>query len=425
MAPRAANNPRQIRSKSCGCTLCLAKYPPEQHGDRRPKRDCSGSWQARYRDPAGRQLAKNFAKKKDADAFLDRVRSAVRERTYRDPKRGEIRLSAWWDTWWEVGSKKARVGTRNRKVGLWEKYIAPAWGQYRIMDLEYMELQQWLTSTVLGFDNQKKVKELLAGLLDAAIRDGERISHNPAAKLEITAAKWVRHPDDLAPPTEAQYALIHAALPPYYQVIFRDFAHETGMRPGEYAGLRLHCVDEEEQVVHIKEILVFDKGRLMRQEAPKTSAGFRTVPLTPRAMGAINFMKEKWHPARTRSRIGDGYDLHVEELVFRGPRGAALNRNNVKRPWHTAITQAGVAREMVNPETGRVELWPRIYDYRHVVSTRLHHNGISERDAQSALGHDRGARVTWLYTHQSEDSREKVRAALAGQPPASGLRLAE
>jgi integrase len=174
---------------------------------------------------------------------------------------------------------------------------------------------------VKGHRTQALVKRLLIALLDAAIKDGERIKTNPAQHLEATAPKRTKHPDDLKPPTEAQYALIHAALPEYYQRILRDFAYETGMRPGEYAGLRLNCVDEEQMVVHVKEILVLDKGRLCRQEAPKTAAGFRTVPLTPTAMAAIRFMKEKWKPKRTRSAIGDGYDLHVEELVFRGPRG--------------------------------------------------------------------------------------------------------
>lgn len=420
MARRGVNNPRQVRSKTCGCVLCLAEYPPEEHGERKTRRDCIGSWQARYRDPAGKQKAKNFKKKGDADAFLDKIRTAVRERTYRDPERGKIRLEKWWDTWWEAQQEKGRVTTRNRKLGVWAAHIKPKWGAYRLVDLELMALQTWLSKEVKGYETQKRCKELLTALLDAAVKDGERITVNPAVHLEITAARVEKHPDDLKPPTAAQYELIHAALPAYYQVILRDFAYETGMRPGEYAGLRLHCVDEEEMLVHVKEILVIDRGRLRRQAAPKTKAGFRTVPLTPTAMEAIRFMKEKWKPHRTRSVIGDGYDLHVDELVFRGPKGKALNVNNLSRPWHKAITQAGVARKVVNPETGHTEWWPRIYDYRHKVTTRLHAAGIPEKDAQSVLGQERGGRVTWVYTHESENARETVREALGAE---RGLRV--
>ena len=427
MPRKALNNPRQIPSKNCGCKVCLEKYPPAEHGERRPRRDCIGAWQARYRDPTGKQKAKNFPIKdggqKAAEAFLDSTRTAVRDRTYRDPERGKVLVAKWWETCWEVWGKKGKIKTRNRKYDLWTAHIKPKWAEYKLIDLEYMALQKWLTHEVKGYRTQCQTRRLLIALLDAAIKDG-RITTNPAEHLEITAAKPAKHPDDLKPPTAAQYELIHAALPAYYQVILRDFAYETGMRPGEYAGLRLSCVDEDEMVVHVKEILVLDRGRLCRQEAPKTEAGFRTVPLTPTAMEAIRFMKEKWKPKRTRSAIGDGYDLHTEELVFRGPRGAALNANNLQRPWKRAIEQAGVARKVKDPETGRTEWWPRLYEYRHDVATRLHHAGVAEVDTQAHLGQKRGGKVTWIYTHGSEDARERVRNALTGTE-GSGLRAVE
>lgn len=429
MPRKALNNPRQIESKTCGCPKCMAKYPPAQYGERRPRRDCVGSWQARYRDPSGKQKARNYTieegGKKAAEAFLDKTRTAVRDRTYRDPERGKIRLGAWWQEYWEVQSRKGKVKTRNRKLSIYNAHIKPRWSEWRLIDLEYMALQKWLTHEVKGYRTQCQTRRLLIALLDAAVKDGERITVNPAEHLEVTAAKPAKHPDDLKPPTAAQYELIHAALPEYYQVILRDFAHETGMRPGEYAGLRLHCVDEDEMVVYIKEILVTDNGRLMRQAVPKTEAGFRAVPLTPTAMGAIRFMVEKWQPKATRSAIGDGYDLHTEELVFRGPRGAALNTNNLQRPWRRAIEQAGVARKVVNPETGLTEWWPRIYDYRHKTTSRLHEAGVPERDTQAFLGQKRGGKVTWIYTHESENSRENVRAALTGTEGGSGLRVVE
>lgn len=428
MARRALNNPRQIPSKNCGCPQCLEEYPPAEHGERRPRRDCIGSWQARYRDPAGKQKAKNYAIKDGgkaaAEAFLDRTRTAVRERTYRDPERGKITLSKWWDEFWKVQKEKGQTTTRNRKLGLWRTHLEGRWGDYRLIDLEYMALQQWLSRDVKGYETQKKVKELLLALLDAAIKDGERISANPAAHLEATASKNVKHPDDLKPPTVAQYALIHAALPEYYQRIFRDFAYETAMRPGEVAGIRLHCLDEKERLIYIKEILISDNGRLRRQEQPKTEAGFRAVPCTPTAWDAVQWMIAKWKPKATRSRVGDGLDLHTEELIFRGPRGAALNVNNIRRPWRKACIQAGVSREVENPETGRSEWWPRPYEYRHDVTSRLHHAGVKEADTQAFLGQKRGGKVTWIYTHESEGARENVRAALTGER-GSGLRAVE
>jgi integrase len=430
MPRRAQNNPRQVPSRSCGCPVCLEKYPPGQYGERRPRRDCTGAWQARYRDPSGKQKSKNYTiadgGKKAAEAFLDRTRTEVRERTYRNPERGKITLAAWWEEFWEVEQEKVSTTTRNRKLGIWTKHIQPAWGDYPLNKLEYMALQKWLTARVKGWETQKKTKELLFALLDAAIKDGERITTNPATHLTMTATKPVKHPDDLKPPTAAQYDLIHAALPEYYQRIFRDFAYETAMRPGEVAGARLHCLDEDERVLYIKEILISDGGRLLRQAKPKTEAGYRAVPLTPTAWDAVQWMVERWKPAKTRSAIGDGTDVQLKELIFRGPRGAALNINNIRRPWRRACVQAGVARMVVDPETGRPEWWPRPYEYRHDVTSRLHHAGVKEVDAQRFLGQKRGGKVTWIYTHESEGARENVRDALTrGEPSVSGLRAVE
>ncbi|MFC9861469.1 MULTISPECIES: hypothetical protein [unclassified Streptomyces] len=112
-----------MRSKTCGCTECIEAYPPAEHGERKRRRDCVGSWQARYRDPIGTQKARNFKKKADADAFLDQTRTEVRQRRYRDPARGKVRLAQWWEIFWEIEAKKCRLTTNNRKIGIWRRYI--------------------------------------------------------------------------------------------------------------------------------------------------------------------------------------------------------------------------------------------------------------------------------------------------------------
>ena len=198
---------------------------------------------------------------------------------------------------------------------------------------------------------------------------------------------------------------------PYYQPL-AVFAEETGMRWGEYTGLRMCNVDLEARVVRVKEVLSEDKGTLFRKPAPKTAAGFRTVPLTPAAVEAVEVMVGRWHPKTTESPIGDGTDLHTEELVFRGPYGKALSRHNFRRIWIPAIQEAGLARLVVDPETKRKEWWPRVHDLRHVFATRLKDAGVPEKDVQTVMGHERGGKVTWLYQHAGPELVEEVRSAL-------------
>jgi integrase len=389
----------------------LEHYPPAENGERKRRRDCIGAWQARYRDPAGNQKAKNFEKKKGADDFLDDVRTRVRRRTYNDPKRGEITLAKWWDIWWPAQPER-RTTTVNRKLSNWRHHIEPKWGQYRLCDLEYIQLQKWITKEVKGHHTRRKVLELLRAMLRSAVLDGQRIPVNPAADIELEAPPK-KHADDLRPPTKEQCTLIREHCAMYYRPLL-VFLEETGMRWGEATGLRWGHVDLEAEHVKVKEVLSEDKGTLFRQEAPKTAAGFRTVPLTPAAQEAVRTMVTQWHPERTVSAIkDDGRDLVPGELVFRGPQGGVLTRHNFRRTWIPAIQAAGIAREVVNRETKRTEWWPRVHDLRHTFATWLKDLGIPEKDVQAIMGHDRGSKVTWIYQHAPEDVASRALAVMA------------
>lgn len=400
----------------------MEAYPPEKHGERNRRRDCQGSWQARYRAPDGKQKQKCFpiseGGKKKAEAFLDEIRTKVRKRTYADPARGEITMAQWWDLWWEAQPNRA-VTTKNRKLSNWTAHIEPKWGSWRLCDLEYIELQAWITKEVKGYHTRKKVHEVLNQMLRAAVKDGRRIPFNPAGDLDI-GEPTAKHPDDVRPPTREQVALIVEQLPMYYKPLV-VFLEHTGMRWGEATGLRWENVDLEANHLKVKEVLSEDRGRLFRKPAPKSVAGFRTVPLTPQAADAVRAMVARWRPSDRVTPIGDDpFNLASGELVFRGPQGGVLSRHNFRRVWVPAITDAGLARIVKNSETGRDEWWPRVHDLRHVFATWLKELGIDEKDTQTVMGHERGSKVTWIYQHSPEDVAAKVRARMA--PETEGVR---
>lgn len=416
MPRRATNNPRQLRAKGCGCKLCLEKYPPGEFGERRPRRDCIGTWQARYRDAEGKPKGPTFAKQSEAVAHLEKVKTQVREGTYQDPKRGAILIDDWYAKWWPT-VKKGAVTTRNRKVSAWRVHVQPKWGRRKLNSITWVEVQDWITNDVKGRATQMKALELLRHMMAAALRD-RRITVNPCLEVEV-AEKAGKHPDDLIPPTAAQCDLIRGHMRPYYRAV-ATFAEQTGMRWGEYTGLRLCNVNLTFGTVKVKEVLTEDNGKLIRKEAPKTEAGFRTVPLTPEAIAAVQEMIDRWHPAATASPLEDG--MHSEELIFRGPQGGLLTRHNFRRTWIPAIKAAGLARLVVNPETRRKEWWPRVHDLRHTFATRLKDAGVPEKDVQVIMGHERGGKVTWLYQHAGPELVEEVRAALVKGRPVRALR---
>jgi hypothetical protein len=58
-----------------------------------------GQWRARYRDEAGKEHARHFARKTDGQRWLDEVTTAVITGTYADPKAGKITFRAFYVDW--------------------------------------------------------------------------------------------------------------------------------------------------------------------------------------------------------------------------------------------------------------------------------------------------------------------------------------
>lgn len=59
----------------------------------------NGSWRARYRDDAGKEHAKHFARKSDAQRWINEVTASVVRGDYVDPKAGRVTVAAYAATW--------------------------------------------------------------------------------------------------------------------------------------------------------------------------------------------------------------------------------------------------------------------------------------------------------------------------------------
>ncbi|HXW87904.1 MAG TPA: hypothetical protein VEJ42_06565 [Streptosporangiaceae bacterium] len=59
----------------------------------------NGKYRARFRDPTGKEYAKHFERKIDAQRWLDQQTAATLAGTWTDPKTAKTTLSSWCDTW--------------------------------------------------------------------------------------------------------------------------------------------------------------------------------------------------------------------------------------------------------------------------------------------------------------------------------------
>ncbi|MEV0446083.1 tyrosine-type recombinase/integrase [Streptomyces spectabilis] len=439
------NNPRPVPSKRCGCEPCLERYPAPA---REKTEDHTGTWQARYTGPGGKSVSKNFPTEDDGIAYLEKTRTQIRERTWLDPKRAEITLCSWHELWWptQVKQHPERLQPQDwnqaqiRDDGMWRNHIAPTFGSYRLYELGWLEIQNWVNALhdenggPLAAASVTKCFQVLDRMLNAAKLD-KRLPYNPAEGIKLPTIKK-QHPEDRRPPTYAMLWRIRAFLPKYLHALL-IVAQETGLRWGELAGLRWCWVDFEARVLHVREVLTETRGRIRRKAYPKSDAGLRSVPLTGLAIRELKelFAQEEG-ASRTVSQPSDG--LREDELVFHGrnkvsrtthqPYRAPIRRSAFRRVWIKAIEFAGVARKTIkkvwvtvtDKVTGRkrqeqkerVDWWPDFHDIRHAYASRLHARGVPEAITQEILGHERAGEVTWLYTHAASDYCGQVLAAM-------------
>ncbi|REE62171.1 site-specific recombinase XerD [Streptomyces sp. 3212.3] len=449
---RDTNNPRPNRSMRCGCPVCLKRYP----GDRAPANEHTGSWEARYTDPSGKERSKIKPTYEEAIAFLEQTRTEMRQRTWVDPSLGEITLSAWWSLWWPTQTKgRTRKEDWNqaqlRDDGMWRNHIEPAFGRTRLFELAWREIQLWVNSLhdenggPFAASSVTKCFQVLDRLLEDAKRD-RRLPFNPAEGVKLPQIKK-KHPEDRRPPTYAHLWLIRHQLPEHFHNLL-IVAQETGLRFQELAGLRWCNVDFESRRIHVREVLIEPRGKIKRKAYPKSDAGLRTVPMTGLA---ARVLREVWaqEPGASRAVSEPTDGLCEDELVFHGrnkvrrgskvngsegePYRAPLRRSAFRRLWVKAIEGAGVVRKTVrtvtvqqlDEQTGRTrsmqqertDWWPDFHDIRHAFASRLHARGVPEVITQEILGHERAGEVTWIYTHAAADYAGQVLAALEDGKP--------
>ena len=154
------------------------------------------------------------------------------------------------------------------------------------------------------------IVQALRQTLAAAVR-WDYMSRNPA---KLAGRNPEPPPRPIRAYTLAELDALAAELEPRYAPLVR-FAAATGVRPAEWAALERRDIDRDRRLVHVR--------------GTKTAGSVREVPLTGRALAALE-------------RVPPRLDT---PLVFPAPAGDLLELANFRRRvWAPAVEASGVAR---------------------------------------------------------------------------------
>jgi integrase len=167
------------------------------------------------------------------------------------------------------------------------------------------------------------------------------------------------------------------------------FAAFTGLRWGELVALRLRDVDLDAGVVHVvRKFAELQNGERVAGR-PKSDAGFRTVALPSVLAQAV------------REHIAEFPPDDPDDLIFKGPKGAALRRNNFHRSvcWPECVAKAGLPDGF------------RFHDLRHTGNTLAASSGASTRELMHRMGHA-SMRAALIYQHATSKRDREIAAAI-------------
>jgi len=101
------------------------------------------AWQTRWRDPAGKQRAKNFDRKVDAERYLLAMETDKLRGRYTDPRLAKTVLADWMT---EYQATRVNLGlqTRARDEATVRNHVVPAFGDWAIGRIQPIHVAQWV-----------------------------------------------------------------------------------------------------------------------------------------------------------------------------------------------------------------------------------------------------------------------------------------
>lgn len=337
------------------------------------KRD-NGKWRARYRDAAGKEHARHFARKVDAERWVTAERSKLQRGDWTDPARARITVGELAAAWLER-KLDLKPSTRARYASIIERHVMPSWSTVPLSAVAYEDVAAWvgrLSAVGLSGSSVRQCHRVLSLILTDAVR-AKRLQSNPAEGVELPrAAKPEKRFLSAVEVSRLVDACGHDGL------IVQTLAY-TGLRFGELAALRVRRVNLMRRRLEVAEAVTEINGVLVAG-TPKTHQT-RSVPI-PR------FLVEQLTPLLA----GKGPD----DFVFTSAAGGQLRLMNFRR---RGFDQAAVCAGLAGLTS---------HELRHTAASLAIASGANVKDVQRMLGHASAAMTLDVYAGLFEDSLDDV-----------------
>ena len=147
-------------------------------------------YKLRYRDHAGREHAETFRRLVDAERRKAEIETQLAGGTWRDPRRGAIRLGVWADEW-VTTRHDLRATTRARLETTLTSQVLPKFGAMPLDKISNAAVRGWVAEMLaagLSPATTRKAVFALRQCLEAAIAD-HRLTADPAISVPLPSER--------------------------------------------------------------------------------------------------------------------------------------------------------------------------------------------------------------------------------------------
>jgi integrase len=347
------------------------------------KKRPDGRWRARYRDPDGKEHARHFDTRRDAERWLDTIRGELATDAYIDPSASKQTFREYAETW--RAAQVHRPATVVQVEQRLRRHVYPVFGDRPIGSIRPTHLQAWVRgmSETLAPSTVNVTFRWVSTIFYAAVLD-DVIRKSPCVRISLSKRDPSTH--QVKPITLEQVQAIENAVPARYRAAV-VLAAGAGLRQGEVFGLAVDRVDFLRRTVRVDRQLV-TLSRRVELGPPKTTASVRTVPLPQVVVDVL--------AAHLAS-----FPAEPAELIFRTEDGSPVGRTTFATGvWAPAARAAGLPVGM------------GFHALRHFYASLLIRHGESVKVVQSRLGHASAEETLNTYAHLWPDSEDRTRAAV-------------
>jgi integrase len=338
-----------------------------------------GTYRPRFRDASGKEHARHFKRKVDAQRWLDEMTAAMVTGQYVDPAAGRVTFRDYAERW--RATQVHRPTTAAHVETMLRRHVYPSLGDKRLGSVLPSDIQSLVKQLSLDLAPATVgvVHRILAGIFKAAVRD-RRIVASPCEGTRLPKV----HRQRIEPMTFEAVEALTAAMPERYRALV-TLAAGTGLRQGEIFGLTVDRIDFLRRQLTVDRQLVTMPDRAPYLAPPKTQASVRVVPLPQVVVDAVAAHLATWP---------------TDQFVFNTELGDPIRRTAFsERIWRPALKRAGLSGVTM-------------HGLRHFYASLLIRHGESVKTVQARLGHASAAETLDTYSHLWPDSDDRTRAAV-------------